>query len=116
MTVRGCSQISACGLREPRSTWPKSTPLQAPFWPNLPFLSSLDGLTYDPYSGLLYASSVFGNTVYSIDPNNLNNVQDLSRQPGTVFQAQTVSPRMAWETSLLRRAIRSAIPMSISST
>lgn len=40
-----------------------------------PGLNSLDGLTYDPYSGLLYASSLFGNLVYSIDPNNLNNVQ-----------------------------------------
>jgi streptogramin lyase len=38
-------------------------------------LNSLDGLTYDPYSGLLYASSLFGNLVYSIDPNNLANVQ-----------------------------------------
>ena len=40
-----------------------------------PGLNSLDGLTYDPYSGLLYASSLYGNLVYSIDPNNLNNVQ-----------------------------------------
>ncbi|HTQ39472.1 MAG TPA: PEP-CTERM sorting domain-containing protein [Pirellulales bacterium] len=40
-----------------------------------PGLNSLDGLTYDSYSGLLYASSLFGNLVYSIDPNNLNNVQ-----------------------------------------
>ncbi len=40
-----------------------------------PGLNSLDGLTYDSYSGLLYASSLFGNFVYSIDPNNLNNVQ-----------------------------------------
>ena len=42
-----------------------------------PLFSSLDGLTYDPYSARLYATSVFGNTVYEIDPNNLNNVQDL---------------------------------------
>jgi sugar lactone lactonase YvrE len=40
-----------------------------------PGLNSLDGLTYDPYSGLLYASSLYGNLVYSIDPNNLSNVQ-----------------------------------------
>ena len=30
------------------------------------------------YSARLYATSVFGNTVYEIDPNNLNNVQDLA--------------------------------------
>jgi streptogramin lyase len=40
-----------------------------------PGLNSLDGLTYDPYSGLLYAASLLGNLIYSIDPNNLNNVQ-----------------------------------------
>ena len=34
--------------------------------------------TYDPSTGLLYACSVLGNTVYSIDPNNLNTVHDLS--------------------------------------
>jgi sugar lactone lactonase YvrE len=37
-----------------------------------PGLNSLDGLTYDPYSGLLYAASLFGNLIYSIDPNNLS--------------------------------------------
>ena len=42
-----------------------------------PGLNDLDGLVYDPYSGLLYATSYFGNTVYSIDPNNLANVQDV---------------------------------------
>jgi streptogramin lyase len=40
-----------------------------------PGLNSLDGLTYDPYSGLLYAASLFGNLIYSIDPNNLSAVQ-----------------------------------------
>ncbi|MGD0137803.1 MAG: PEP-CTERM sorting domain-containing protein [Tepidisphaeraceae bacterium] len=40
-----------------------------------PGLNSLDGLTYDPYSGLLYAASLFGNLIYSIDPNNLSIVQ-----------------------------------------
>ena len=49
-----------------------------------PLLSSLDGLTYDPYSGRLFASSVFGNTVYEFDPNNLNNVQDLSLKLGSI--------------------------------
>ena len=41
-----------------------------------PLLSSLDGLSYDPYSQRLFATSVLGNTVYEIDPKNLNNVQD----------------------------------------
>ena len=49
-----------------------------------PGLNSLDGLTYDPYSGLLYASSVFGNIIYSIDPNNLNNVQNATGTLGIV--------------------------------
>jgi len=49
-----------------------------------PGLDSLDGLTYDPYSGLLYASSLFGNKIYSIDPNNLNNVQDVTAKLGVV--------------------------------
>ena len=49
-----------------------------------PGLNSLDGLTYDPYSGLLYASSVFGNVIYSIDPNNLNNVQIATASLGSV--------------------------------
>jgi DNA-binding beta-propeller fold protein YncE len=47
-----------------------------------PGLNSLDGLTYDPYSGRLFASSVLGNTVYSIDPNNLSNVTDLAAKFG----------------------------------
>jgi sugar lactone lactonase YvrE len=47
-----------------------------------PGLNSLDGLTYDPYSGLLYACSLFGNAVYSIDPNNLNNVHDVTSALG----------------------------------
>ena len=49
-----------------------------------PGLNDLDGLTYDPYSGLLYASSYFGNTVYSIDPNNLANVQDVLGSGGGI--------------------------------
>jgi len=49
-----------------------------------PGLNSLDGLTYDPYSGLLYASSLFGNFVYSIDPNNLNIVQNVTGTLGIV--------------------------------
>ncbi len=42
-----------------------------------PSLSSLDGLTFDPYSGRLFATSLSGNTVYSINPNNLNDVIDV---------------------------------------
>ena len=49
-----------------------------------PGLNSLDGLTYDPYSGRLFASSVLGNTVYAIDPNNLSNVTDLSKKLGPI--------------------------------
>jgi sugar lactone lactonase YvrE len=49
-----------------------------------PGLNSLDGLTYDPYSGRLFASSVLGNTVYAIDPNNLSNVTDLSSKLGSI--------------------------------
>jgi DNA-binding beta-propeller fold protein YncE len=41
-------------------------------------LSSLDGLAYDPYSGRLIATSVYNNLVYSIDPNNLNSIIDLT--------------------------------------
>ncbi len=37
-------------------------------------LDSLDGLTYDPYTGKLFAASLFGNGVYEIDPNNLTSV------------------------------------------
>lgn len=50
--------------------------------PNLP---SLDGLTYDPYSGMLFAASLYGTTggtVYEIDPNNLSNVVDLGQVLG----------------------------------
>lgn len=43
-----------------------------------PLISSLDGLVYDPYSGRLIATSVYNNAVYSIDPNNLNSVIDLT--------------------------------------
>jgi sugar lactone lactonase YvrE len=49
-----------------------------------PYLDSLDGLTYDSYSGLLYASSLNGNRVYSIDPNNLNTVNDVSSKLGNI--------------------------------
>jgi hypothetical protein len=49
-----------------------------------PGLDSLDGLTYDPYSGLLYASSLFGNCIYSIDPNNLTNVQNITAKLGII--------------------------------
>jgi DNA-binding beta-propeller fold protein YncE len=48
-----------------------------------PGLNDLDGLVYDPYSGLLYATSYLGNTIYSIDPNNLSNVQNLLGGTGT---------------------------------
>jgi DNA-binding beta-propeller fold protein YncE len=37
-------------------------------------LDSLDGLTYDPYTGKLFAASLFGNGIYEIDPNNLRSV------------------------------------------
>ncbi|MGI8957949.1 MAG: hypothetical protein ACR2II_13700 [Chthoniobacterales bacterium] len=40
-------------------------------------LPSLDGLTYDSFSHMLFAASLYGNTVYQIDPNNLNNVVNL---------------------------------------
>jgi sugar lactone lactonase YvrE len=43
-----------------------------------PGLDSLDGLTFDPYSGRLFASSLFSNQVLSINPNNLNDVQVVS--------------------------------------
>jgi sugar lactone lactonase YvrE len=49
-----------------------------------PILDSLDGLTYDSYSGLLYASSLYGNLVYSFDPNNLNNYSDVTSKLGTI--------------------------------
>jgi sugar lactone lactonase YvrE len=49
-----------------------------------PGLDSLDGLTYDPYSSRLYASSLFGNSVLSIDPNNLSDVKDVSTKLGTI--------------------------------
>lgn len=49
-----------------------------------PLLSSLDGLTYDPYSHHLFASSLYGNTVYELDPNNLSIVQDLSLKLGNI--------------------------------
>ncbi len=47
------------------------------------FLSSLDGLTYDSYSNMLYAASLYGpplgpgGTVYQVDPTNLNTVVDI---------------------------------------
>jgi hypothetical protein len=42
-----------------------------------PGLDSLDGLTYDSRTGLLYATSRLSGAVYSIDPNNLANAQVL---------------------------------------
>lgn len=37
-------------------------------------LYNLDGLTYDPSSGMLFAGQTFGDGFYEIDPNNLSNV------------------------------------------
>ncbi len=37
-------------------------------------LNSVDGLTYDSYSGRLFTASALSNTLYSINPNNLNDV------------------------------------------
>ena len=47
-----------------------------------PGLDSLDGLTFDPYSGRLFASSLFSNQILSINPNNLNDVQVVSNAFG----------------------------------
>ena len=47
-----------------------------------PNLFSLDGLTYDPFSHKLYAASIFGNTVYQVDPSNLSSVVDLGLAHG----------------------------------
>ena len=56
-------------------------------------LSSLDGLTYDPSSHMLYAASLFGKTVYRIDPNNLNNPVDLGQTYGwSNIQTQNFFP------------------------
>jgi sugar lactone lactonase YvrE len=49
-----------------------------------PGLDSLDGLTYDSYSGRLYASSLYGNYVLSINPNNLSDVQNVSSKLGNI--------------------------------
>jgi sugar lactone lactonase YvrE len=49
-----------------------------------PGLDSLDWLTYDSFSGRLYASSLYGNNVLSINPNNLNDVQDVTSKLGTI--------------------------------
>jgi len=55
-------------------------------------LSSLDGLTYDSYSHMLFAASIFGppsgpgGTVYQIDPNNLNNVVDIVQAYGGIIR------------------------------
>ncbi len=49
-----------------------------------PGLDSLDGLTYDPFSGLLYASSLFGNRILSINPNNLSDVHDVTGALGSI--------------------------------
>jgi DNA-binding beta-propeller fold protein YncE len=40
-------------------------------------LNSLDGLTFDTTTGLLFATSRFGGGVYSIDPNNLSDVKTI---------------------------------------
>ncbi|MBA3960470.1 MAG: hypothetical protein H0X40_01015 [Chthoniobacterales bacterium] len=50
-------------------------------------LPGLDGLTYDSYSHMLFAASLYNvtgttGTVYQIDPNNLNNVVDLGQTHG----------------------------------
>ena len=45
-----------------------------------PCLSSLDGLTYDPFTNMLYAASLFGQTVYRLNPNNLSSPPDDLRQ------------------------------------
>ncbi len=37
-------------------------------------LDSADGLTYDPFTGKLYATSLYGGFIYSLDPNNLAQV------------------------------------------
>jgi sugar lactone lactonase YvrE len=39
-----------------------------------PNLNSLDGLTFDSFTGKLFASSLNGNGVYEVDPDNLNNI------------------------------------------
>ena len=55
-------------------------------------LSSLDGLTYDSYSHMLFAASIFGppsgpgGTVYQIDPNNLSNVVDIVQAYGGIIR------------------------------
>jgi DNA-binding beta-propeller fold protein YncE len=36
-----------------------------------PGLNSLDGLTFDPFTGKLFAASLFGNGIYELNPNNL---------------------------------------------
>jgi streptogramin lyase len=36
-----------------------------------PGLNSLDGLTFDPLTGKLFAASLFGNGIYELDPNNI---------------------------------------------
>jgi len=50
-----------------------------------PLLSSLDGLTFDPYTGRLFAASLYDNCVYSFDPNNLANVvNETAKLHGTI--------------------------------
>ncbi len=39
-----------------------------------PNLNSLDGLTFDSFTGKLFASSLNGNGIYEVDPDNLNNI------------------------------------------
>jgi len=45
-------------------------------------LKSVDGLIYDPFTQMLFAASRYGNTVYQVDPNNLNSVIDLGQVHG----------------------------------
>lgn len=82
-----------------------------------PGLNSLDGLTFDPYSGRLFASSLFANQILSINPNNLNDVQVVSDAfgkpltiPGPDGILQTASG-----TSTLPHPLHLVIPISIRS-
>lgn len=46
-------------------------------------MNNVDGLTYDPFSQMLYATSRYGGTVYQINPNNLT-VIDLQATHGWI--------------------------------
>jgi len=41
-------------------------------------LNSLDGMTFDPFTGKIYSASLFGNLIYALDPNNLSNVSTVA--------------------------------------